>query len=169
MAVVIAAGVVVVAGIDGLGRRAVLRRIERLDEERHGLREAYDRARLDSLRDGLTGLGNHRAFQEELTEQVAVAREEQRPFALLYVDIDDLKKLNDSRGHAAGDALLSATSRILSSNMRRWDRGFRIGGDEFAVVLDRLRPRRGGRDRAADPLERARAAARSPTGRSRSR
>ena len=76
MAVVLAAGVVVVAGIDGLGRRAVLRRIERLDEERHGLREAYDRARLDSLRDGLTGLGNHRAFQEELTSRSPSRAEE---------------------------------------------------------------------------------------------
>jgi diguanylate cyclase (GGDEF)-like protein len=118
-----------------MGLRHVLDGVERLDQERHGLREAYDRARLDASRDGLTGLGNHRAFQEELTEQVAIAREDDRPFALLYIDVDDLKKFNDAQGHAAGDSLLVALARILASNMRRGDRGFRIGGDEFAVVL----------------------------------
>lgn len=129
------AGVAVLAGVEWHGRQAILRAISRLDHERHGLREAYDRARLDSLRDGLTGLGNHRAFQDELTDQVAAAREDGRSFALLYLDVDDLKKVNDARGHASGDAVLVAAARILTSNMRRWDRGFRIGGDEFAVVL----------------------------------
>ena len=113
----------------------LLNQVQLLDHERHGLREAYDRARLDALRDGLTGLGNHRAFQEELNEQVTVAKERSRPFALLFMDIDDLKTTNDARGHAAGDRLLKATATIITSNLRRWDRGFRIGGDEFAVVL----------------------------------
>ena len=135
MGAAMGAGAVVVMGSAWLARRQVLIGVERLDQERHGLREAYDRARLDSLRDGLTGLGNHRAFQEEVIEQVAVARDEGRPFALLYVDVDDLKKFNDAKGHAAGDSLLVATARIIQSNMRRWDRGFRIGGDEFALVL----------------------------------
>lgn len=125
--------VMVVAG--SLGLRSLLVQVERLDQERHGLREAFDRARLDSLRDGLTGLGNHRAFQEELDDQVLVARETERPFSLLYVDLDDLKTTNDTHGHAAGDALLKAASRILTANLRRSDRGFRIGGDEFAAVL----------------------------------
>jgi diguanylate cyclase (GGDEF)-like protein len=135
MAGAMAAGAAFVVGSAWLARHQVLTGVERLDQERHGLREAYDRARLDSLRDGLTGLGNHRAFQEEVIEQVAIAREEGRPFALLYVDVDDLKKFNDAKGHAAGDSLLVATARIIQSNMRRWDRGFRIGGDEFALVL----------------------------------
>ena len=113
----------------------LLNQVQLLDHERHGLREAYDRARLDALRDGLTGLGNHRAFQEELSEQVTVAKERSRPFALLFIDVDDLKTTNDARGHAAGDRVLKATATIITSNLRRWDRGFRIGGDEFAVVL----------------------------------
>ncbi len=121
--------------VGGYGLGDVLTKVDGLDEERHGLREAFDRARLDSLRDGLTGLGNHRAFQEELDEQIVIAREEDRPFALLFIDIDDLKKVNDTRGHAAGDDLLRAAGQILTSNLRRWDRGFRIGGDEFAAVL----------------------------------
>ena len=79
----------------------IRRHAELLEFERTDLREAYDRARLDSLRDGLTGLGNHRAFQEELDVQVATAREEDSPVALLIVDVDDLKKINDRKGHAA--------------------------------------------------------------------
>lgn len=130
-----ALGVLVVAALGLRGLQRVLEAVDRLDKERHGLREAYDRARLDSLRDGLTGLGNHRAFQEELDHQVIDAREGGRRFALLYVDVDDLKKTNDARGHASGDDLLRATARILEANMRRPDRGYRIGGDEFAILL----------------------------------
>jgi diguanylate cyclase (GGDEF)-like protein len=130
-----AAGFAVVGVFGMFGLQQILAAVDQLDRERSGLREAYDRARLDALRDGLTGLGNHRAFQEELDEQLVDARAEGRRFALLYVDVDDLKKANDARGHAAGDELLRATARILSANMRRGDRAYRIGGDEFAVLL----------------------------------
>ncbi len=132
---VTAAGVAFLVAAGGIGLKALLRQVELLDEERHGLREAFDRARLDALRDGLTGLGNHRAFQEELDEQILVARTQARPFALLFIDVDDLKKTNDARGHAAGDRLLRATAGIVTANLRRSDRAFRIGGDEFAVLL----------------------------------
>jgi diguanylate cyclase (GGDEF)-like protein len=106
-----------------------------LELERTWLREAYDRARLDSLRDGLTGLGNHRAFQEELDAQLAVAREEHAPLALLVIDVDDLKKVNDRHGHAAGDEMLRAVAQIVWANLRRGDRAYRTGGDEFALLL----------------------------------
>jgi len=100
-----------------------------------GLEEAYDRARLEVLRDELTGLGNHRAFQEELDRQVARVRAEPGSIALLLVDVDDLKKTNETQGHAAGDDLLRATARIILGSLHRSGRGFRIGGDEFAVLL----------------------------------
>jgi diguanylate cyclase (GGDEF)-like protein len=115
--------------------RAVARHIRILESERAGLQEAFDRARLDSLRDALTGLGNHRAFQEELDDQILEAREEDWTLALLMIDVDDLKKMNDRRGHAAGDELLRSVSQIIRANMRRTDRGYRIGGDEFALLL----------------------------------
>ncbi|MFN8631908.1 MAG: EAL domain-containing protein [Chloroflexota bacterium] len=129
----VACGLIIMFGTLGLWKTLAL--IDQLDQERHGLRQAYDQARLDALRDGLTGMGNHRAFQEEVTEFVAQARAADRPFALLFIDVDDLKKTNDQHGHAAGDELLRTAARIISSNMRRADRGFRIGGDEFAVLL----------------------------------
>jgi diguanylate cyclase (GGDEF)-like protein len=115
--------------------RAVIRYIFLLENERAGLQQAFDRARLDSLRDGLTGLGNHRAFQEELDDQILEAKERGAPLALVMIDVDDLKKTNDLHGHAAGDQLLRTVSQIIRANLRRTDRGFRIGGDEFAVLL----------------------------------
>lgn len=132
---VLAIGVAAVGVAALLGLRRILGLVDRLDEERHGLREAYDRARLDALRDGLTGLGNHRAFQEELDLLITAARTEGRTFALLFLDVDDLKTVNDTRGHAAGDDLLRATGRTIANSLRRQDRGFRIGGDEFAILL----------------------------------
>ncbi len=99
------------------------------------LRAAYDRARLESVTDGLTGLGNHRGFQEELDARVAVAREEGSAVGLLMLDVDDLKRTNERRGHTAGDETLRSVAMILRANARRGDRAFRIGSDEFAVLL----------------------------------
>jgi len=97
--------------------------------------EAYDRARLDARMDPLTGLGNHRAFQEELARQVAEAVREERHLSLAILDLDDLKQLNDRDGHAAGDELLATVGRLIRAANRASDRSFRIGGDEFALLL----------------------------------
>jgi diguanylate cyclase (GGDEF)-like protein len=130
-----AALAVLVLGLQTVATARIRRHATALESERTDLREAYDRARLDSLRDGLTGLGNHRAFQEELDVQVALARDEDTPVALLIVDVDDLKKINDRKGHAAGDELLRAVAQVMRGNLRRSDRAYRIGGDEFALLL----------------------------------
>ncbi len=121
--------------LTGMGLRRILRLVASLDEEQDDLREAYDRARLDSLHDGLTGLGNHRAFQEELDIQVARARAESGSVSLLMVDLDELKQINEAQGHATGDELLRATARIILAGLPRSGRAFRIGGDEFGIVL----------------------------------
>jgi diguanylate cyclase (GGDEF)-like protein len=115
--------------------RKIDRQVRELEADRTGLQQAYDRARLDSLLDGLTGLGNHRAFQEALDQQVGIARADGVPLALLMLDVDDLKKTNDRSGHAAGDEMLRAVAQLLRANLRRADRAFRIGGDEFALLL----------------------------------
>ncbi len=126
--------IVVPLAMAGLSR-PMLRDVEQLEEERSRLLELYGQARLDALIDGLTGLGNHRAFQEELARQTSHAARQGTAVALLLVDVDDLKKVNDGRGHAAGDELLTALGRIAASSLRRYDRAFRIGGDEFAILL----------------------------------
>lgn len=113
----------------------VLEPAERLDEALRVLEEAYDQARQEALLDGLTSLGNHRAFQEEMERQWSVAARHNRPLALALMDLDEFKKINDSDGHAAGDLLLRRTGSLITGGLRRADRAFRVGGDEFAIIL----------------------------------
>ncbi len=133
--VAIVATAVALPPIIALMARRVLDGVVLLETERRQLVQMYGRARSAALIDALTGLGNHRAFQEELARQLDAARRHGTPLALLIVDVDDLKKVNDERGHATGDELLAAMGRIATSALRRSDRAFRIGGDEFAVLL----------------------------------
>jgi diguanylate cyclase (GGDEF)-like protein len=99
------------------------------------LQERYEAALADALRDPLTGLGNHRAFHEELGRQVAAALRYQVPLALLLIDLDEFKAINDGRGHAGGDRVLRGFGELLAASLRLADRAFRVGGDEFAVLL----------------------------------
>ena len=84
--------------------------------------------------DALTGLKNRRAFETELGE--ATARAAQQPFCALFIDLDRFKQVNDTGGHAAGDALLRDIAQLLSAQVRKSDTVARLGGDEFAVLLD---------------------------------
>ena len=115
--------------------RRVLEPAERLEQARLILEDAYDRARAEALRDTLTGLGNHRAFQEEIERQWATAIRHQLPMALAIVDLDDFKQINDAHGHAYGDGLLRRASTTMATYLRRGDRAFRVGGDEFAIIM----------------------------------
>ena len=101
------------------------------------LQRLYDQARLDALIDPITGLGNHRAFQEEVTRQIEDARRHRHAVALALIDLDDLKRVNDEHGHAGGDEVLGAMGRLIVAACRATDRGYRIGGDEFAILLPR--------------------------------
>ena len=134
MLILIVAAIVLPAFMAVQGR-AVLRHATAMSTERSELIALYNRARLDAMLDGLTGLGNHRAFQDELARQLEEVSRDHAPLALLLIDVDDLKTVNDSRGHVAGDDLLVAVGRIAAAVLRRTDRAFRVGGDEFAVLL----------------------------------
>ncbi|HVG89018.1 MAG TPA: sensor domain-containing diguanylate cyclase [Gaiellales bacterium] len=86
-----------------------------------------------TLRDELTGLLNRRAFDEELA---GFAREQAtRPFALLLMDMDGLKRINDTGGHLAGDRALRQAAEAIRDSLRDGDLAFRLGGDEFAMLL----------------------------------
>lgn len=115
--------------------RSIVRDVQSLDDERSQLTELYGRARHEALIDGLTGLGNHRAFQDELARQIEIAKRQTVPLALLLIDVDNLKTVNDTQGHAVGDRLLEALGRVTTATLRRYDRAFRVGGDEFAILL----------------------------------
>jgi diguanylate cyclase (GGDEF)-like protein len=113
----------------------VLEPAERLEQALRSLEGAYDQARSEALLDGLTGLGNHRAFQEEMERQWATASRYNRPLALVLMDLDEFKQINDSDGHAAGDVVLRRVGTTINGSLRRSDRAFRVGGDEFAILL----------------------------------
>ena len=115
--------------------RRVLEPAERVEEARRILEDAYDRARSEALRDSLSGLGNHRAFQEEMERAWATATRHSQSLALAIVDLDDFKKINDSRGHAVGDSVIRQAGATIATYLRRSDRAFRIGGDEFAIIM----------------------------------
>ncbi len=115
--------------------RRVLEPAERLDRARVIMQDAYTRAREESLRDSLTGLGNHRAFQEELERQWAASTRRGGRLALAVIDLDEFRRINEAGGHASGDRVLLAAAGMLSAGLRRADRIFRIGGDEFAVLF----------------------------------
>lgn len=88
-----------------------------------------------AIRDGLTGLYNHRHFQEMLTYTLHHADRFSTEASLLMLDVDDLKKINDTYGHQAGDAVLSSIGSTLTESLRKIDIPARYGGDEFAVIL----------------------------------
>lgn len=90
--------------------------------------------------DPLTGLQNRRAFQAQLLRSIGNAREFGNGNALLYLDLDQFKAVNDSGGHLAGDELLRQLGVLLRKQLREHDTVARLGGDEFAVLLDNCRP-----------------------------
>ncbi|MHA6347279.1 GGDEF domain-containing protein [Roseivivax sp. CAU 1761] len=95
------------------------------------LQSARAAAEEEALTDPLTGLGNRRSADQTLA-RLSRAR---APFGLLHIDLDRFKQVNDSLGHAAGDAVLQAVGGLLPANLRHGDRAARVGGDEFLVVI----------------------------------
>jgi diguanylate cyclase (GGDEF)-like protein/PAS domain S-box-containing protein len=89
--------------------------------------------------DPLTALPNRRAFDERLAEAVARCRRSERPMALMYLDVDHFKQVNDSAGHGAGDVVLKEFARRLVDNVRATDTVARLAGDEFVVILEEVK------------------------------
>jgi diguanylate cyclase (GGDEF)-like protein len=98
----------------------------------HDLSARHDAEWHAARQDALTGIGNRRAMDERLT----AARDSQRAVTLLAIDVDDLKVVNDTFGHARGDELLQLVAELLVEQARATDAVIRSGGDEFFVVLD---------------------------------
>lgn len=92
-------------------------------------------ARLAAV-DDLTGVANRRSFDENFPQQLAHARDSGGRVALLMLDIDHFKRVNDSLGHTAGDALLAFFGRLMIDVVRTGDACYRYGGEEFAIVAD---------------------------------
>jgi len=108
------------------------RKVEELARE---LKEANEILRGMAFRDGLTGLYNHRYFQEQLQNEIARCERYNHPLALIMIDIDHFKKVNDTYGHPNGDIVLKSIADFLSRSVRKSDIVARYGGEEFALIL----------------------------------
>lgn len=105
-----------------------------LREQNEQLQQANEVLEQLSITDGLTKLHNHRYFQETLTREIKRVSRTGERLAMLLIDIDDFKALNDRLGHAAGDAVLVRIARILNESVRESDVLARYGGEEFVVL-----------------------------------
>ncbi|MFD3260428.1 diguanylate cyclase [Paenibacillus lentus] len=119
----------IVFALGGIFTYSMLQYLQKSGDSLRTLREA-------ARRDFLTGLYNARAFEVLLQQKIESFHRYHVPFTLLMVDIDHFKKVNDTYGHAAGDAVLSQLASILRDTFRPGDEIARKGGEEFVIILD---------------------------------
>ncbi len=113
----------------------LVRRTRSLRKEIASRHEAERLAQALARQDALTGLANRRYFEEECERRLTRARRQSDRFALLFIDLDRFKQINDNLGHEAGDRLLQVVSDRLKKGVRPEDFVGRLGGDEFAVLM----------------------------------
>lgn len=119
-------------------REAIMGLMQEVDSLRRELTDT--RRRLDEVektadQDGMLPLLNRRAFVRELARYIALTGRYNTPASLIYFDLNDLKRTNDTYGHAAGDAVLAHFANVLMAHVRDSDSVGRLGGDEFGVLL----------------------------------
>lgn len=133
---------------EAAGRHAeVLTLNERLEERVHertlALAVANRELEYLAMHDPLTGLPKHILLQDRLLQAIRSTNRESAPFALMVIDLDGFKDVNDSLGHHAGDRLLQETAMRLLRELRQSDTAVRLGGDEFAVLLPTVATKEG--------------------------
>ncbi len=126
-----------------LAYTAVLLMLGMADRMR-AFRRERDRAQEDAERDALTGVFNRAGIERRLDWALAATQGEYQPLAVLFLDLDHFKRVNDAHGHAVGDACLGALVRVIAAELQYGDQAGRLGGEEFLLVLpgsDRRRAR----------------------------
>ncbi len=119
----------------------VAERTRELEDANARLRESREQLQHQANHDELTGLVNRKLLADRLEHARALAARQGERFAVLVVDLDQFKPINDTHGHAAGDAVLMAVARRLRENVRASDTVARTGGDEFVVILEAIHDR----------------------------
>lgn len=114
-----------------LGRNMVEIQRVVIEQTRRQMTSLYDQAN----HDGLTNLFNHRYFAELMERQHERSKRDAQAYALVFIDLDDLKALNTNHGHAGGSWALNELARTIATSIRATDVAVRLGGDEFAVFL----------------------------------
>ena len=115
-------------------RRELERRLSNSDAALSESRVQERRARHDALHDVVTGLPNMALFHDRLGNALAQAHRHARPLAVLFVDMDEFKNVNDKHGHDIGDRVLQLTAQRLKASIREGDTASRRGGDEFVIL-----------------------------------
>ncbi len=107
------------------------------------LRRSHSNEQVLSRTDALTGVSNSRYFTELVTREISRSARFAEPFSFAYIDVDNFKTVNDTRGHHQGDELLRALTRTIRENTRSIDILARLGGDEFGILFPRTDARQG--------------------------
>jgi diguanylate cyclase (GGDEF)-like protein len=108
---------------------------QKVEELARELKEANETLRGLAFKDGLTGLFNHRYFQEHMEKEVQRADRYKRTLSLIMIDIDHFKKINDTYGHPVGDIVIRSIANLFENTIRKSDTAARYGGEEFALIL----------------------------------
>ena len=116
------------------GRRSFIGMIRDISQKK----AQDERIRFLAMHDSLTGLPNRNKFKERLSESIARSKRSKKLMALMFVDLDKFKPINDTFGHDAGDHVLKVTANRLAESIRETDMAARIGGDEFVLILEDL-------------------------------
>ena len=111
------------------------RRADRLRDEGKNLTDTFQTLNLLAIKDGLTGIYNHRYLQERLALEMEVADRRQTPLTCLMIDLDNFKSVNDRFGHPFGDTVLIGVALLIRENIRHIDTAGRYGGEEFLILM----------------------------------